>query len=173
MKHTRSLIFLFLILLTACQPAQRPTFELARSTENSVEVIIAITRANDGQVYLTATFTPVENKLHLYSKDVPKNGISGLGRPALLELAKDSGLKANGELIESAPAQNPLSGPQELFIYPAGAVTLSLPVILPEGKNWFNDEVVVTYMACTEYNCRPPVEGKIIPVQIPQNEALN
>lgn len=173
MKHIRSLILPFLFLLTACRPAQNPPLELARSTENSVEVTIMLIRDEDGQVFISATFTPVENKLHLYSKDIPQSGIDGLGRPALLEIPKDSAIKADGELIESAPAQSPLSGPQDLLIYPAGAITLRLPIILPAGKGWFNDRVIVTYMACTEYNCRPPVEGKIIPIHIPENEMFN
>jgi len=174
MKHTRYIIFIFaLILITACQPAQKAPLELARSTENSVEVTITLTRAEDGQVYLSATFTPVESKLHLYSKDIPKSGVDGLGRPALLELAPNSTLKASGQLKESAPAQSLQSGPQGLLVYPTGAVTLSLPVILPAGTNWLDDQVIVTYMACTEFNCRPPVEGKVIPIQIPENEAFN
>ncbi|MDD2920646.1 MAG: hypothetical protein PHQ36_00005, partial [Anaerolineales bacterium] len=129
--------------------------------------------AEDGQVFLSATFTPVEASLHLYSKEIPRSGVDGLGRPALLELAQDSTIKANGPLIESAPAQSLLSGPQDLRVYPAGAVTLSLPVILPAGKNWINEKVIITYMACTDYGCRPPVEGKIIPIRIPENEAFN
>ena len=173
MKHIKYPLLLFLSLLTACQPAPRAALELARSTENSVEVIVAITRAADGQVFLSATFTPAGNGLHLYSKDIPRSGISGLGRPVLLEIPDGSIIQPNGGLIESAPAQNPLSGPQELLIYPAGAITLRLPILLPPGTGWFDDQVIVTYMACTEYNCRPPVEGKVIPIRVPQNEALN
>lgn len=167
------IIFIFaLILITACR-AQNPNIELARSKENSVEVVVTLTRAEDGQVFLSATFTPVEKNLHLYGKDIPKTGVDGLGRPALLELAQDSAIKANGQLTESAAAQSPLSGPQDLLIYPAGSITLSLPVTLPAGKEWINDKVIITYMACTDYGCRPPVEAKIIPIQIPENEAFN
>ena len=174
MKRTHYIIFFLTLLLTsACRPEQKPAIELARSTENSVEVTVSLTRAEDGQVYLSATFAPVEKSLHLYSKETPKNGVEGLGRPALLELAQDSAIKATGKLTESAAAEIPFSGPQDLLIYPAGAVTLSLPIILPTGKDWLNDQVIVTYMACTEYTCRAPVEGKIIPIQIPENEAFN
>lgn len=174
MKHAQTIIFIFaLILITACLPAQTPTLELARSKENSVEVTITLTRAEDGQVFLSATFTPVENSLHLYSKDIPRNGVDGLGRPALLELPQNSAIKANGKLTESALSEIPLSGPQDLLVYPVGAITLRLPVILPAGKIWLNEKVIITYMACTDYACRPPVEGKVIPIQIPENEAFN
>jgi hypothetical protein len=171
----KRLLFLLLpiLLLTACQPARNSTLELARSTENSVEVIIALTRADDGQVLLSATFTPTGNGLHLYSKDIPRKGIEGLGRPALLELPAGSTITVNGGLIESASAQSPLSGPQDLRIYPAGAITLNLPIILPAGTNWLDEQVVVTYMACTEYSCRPPVEGKVIPIRIPEAGIFN
>lgn len=172
MKYTYYIIFT-LILATACQPAQNHTLELARSTENSVEVIITLKRVADDQVFLSVTFKPIENNLHLYSKEIPKNGVDGLGRPALFELTKNSVIKANGELIESVSPQIPLSGPRDLLVYPVGAVTLSMPVTLPTGKKWLNEQVSVTYMACTDYGCRPPVEGKIIPIQIPQNEAFN
>jgi hypothetical protein len=163
---------LVLTLFTACQSKQAAKLELARSTESAVEVVITLTRVK-GQVYLSATFTPTENKLHLYSKDIPKDGVGGLGRPALLELASGSSIKANGNLTESATAQILQTGTQELPVYPAGAVTLSLPVTLPAGKDWVNEQVIVTYMACTDYSCRAPVENKVIPIRIPQNEAFN
>lgn len=159
-------------MLSACQPAQPISIELARSTESDVEVVVTLTRT-DEQTYLAATFTPTEDKLHLYSKDIPRSGVDGIGRPALIELAPESSIKASGELIESAPAHSLQDGLSDLPIYPAGAITLKLPVTLPAGKNWVNEQVIVTYMACTGYSCRAPVENKVIPIFIPQNEALD
>lgn len=172
MKSARFLIPLFLFLLSACQPAQNSTLELARATENSVEVIISLTRAADGQVYLAATFAPVEKELHLYAKDTPKNGIDGIGRPSLLEIPFGSAIMVNGDLSENISAQG-LSEMPDLAIYPAGAVTLRLPIILPAGSGWLDEQVSVTYMACTAYSCRPPVENKMIPIRIPENEAFS
>jgi hypothetical protein len=93
--------------------------------------------------------------------------VDGLGRPTLLELAEGSALKANGELIESVVSSQATLGLNELLLYPAGPVTLSLPVLLPDGNSWVNDEVIVTYMACDDQGCRAPVEKKAIAVKIP------
>ena len=164
--------FLFAFIgLASCQPA--PVLEpgkmlqLAASTENYVEVTIALERRENDQFFLSATFTPQAPSLHLYSKDIPKTGIDGLGRPTLLELSKDSPLQAVSELTESASPQPPATPPFELLTYPAGAVTLSLRILLPNGNNWINDEVIVTYMACNEQGCRPPVQQKPIAIKIP------
>jgi hypothetical protein len=176
MKQTPQIILLFaffLVGLVACQPTLKLPLKLATSTENFVDVTVTLVRENGNQFFLSATFTPLESDLHLYSKEIPKRGVNGLGRPTLLELAKNSAIKANGELIENAAPQTPFSGPQEMLVYPAGAITLNLPVILPAGKNWLNEQVVVTYMACSGQSCRAPVEGKIISIQIPEKDVFN
>jgi hypothetical protein len=82
-------------------------------------------------------------------------------------LTSTSQIKAIGELIESVPAQEASFEPKELFVYPAGAVTLSLPVELPSGDHWVNDEIKITYMACSASQCKPPVEGKVIAIRVP------
>lgn len=170
MKRPAFLFLLFSFFFSACRPAQNQPIELARFTENFVEVVVALSRSSDG-AYLSATFTPTEGNLHLYGKDLPRKGVDGLGRPALLELAPDSILQAAGELVESAPAQNLLPDAPGLLMYPEGSITLTLPVVLPEGSEWFDDHVLITYMACSGYNCRPPVEGRRVSIRVPQKEA--
>ena len=165
-------VLLILIGLTSCQPASvlepGQTLELAISAENKVEVTIALTRSEDGQFILSATFTPQLLDMHLYSREIPRDGVDGVGRPTLLELAEDSALKANGELIESTVSSASSSFDSEgLLLYPAGPVTLSLPVLLPDGNNWVDDEVIVTYMACDDRGCRAPVQQKPIAIKIP------
>lgn len=162
-----------LFITASCRPASvlepGQTLQLATSTENKVEVTIALTRENSGQFILSATFTPQLASLHLYSKEIPRNGVEGLGRPTLLELAEGSALKANGDLIESILASQASLDPENLLVYPAGPVTLSLPVLLPDGNNWVNDEVIVTYMTCDGQGCRAPVQQKPIAIKIPGN----
>jgi hypothetical protein len=121
---------------------------------------------------LSATFTPSQDH-HLYSKDIPINGLEGLGRPTLLELTEESQMTALGGLIESVQAQEPDFEPKELLVYPAGPVTLKLPVKLPPGNDWIDDQVKITYMACSAYQCKPPVEGKIVSVRIPGVDAFD
>ena len=79
-----------------------------------MEVSIALTRDEDGQFILSATFTPQLLNMHLYSKEIPRNGVDGLGRPTLLELAEGSTLKANGELTESVVSSR-RSTPMDFF----------------------------------------------------------
>jgi len=175
MKRISQTIILFFWLaqigLTSCKPVSilepGQTLELAKSAENKVEVTIALTRTESGQFILSATFTPQLLGLHLYSKEIPRNGVDGLGRPTLLELAEGSALKANGEITETVSTSQTTLDPDGLLLYPAGPVTLSLPVLLPDGKNWVDEKILVTYMACDGQGCRAPVQQKPIAVKIP------
>ena len=173
MKYASQIILTFILFgAVSCRPAsilgRGQTLKLATSVENKVEVTISLTRNESGQFLLSATFTPQLLSLHLYSKKIPRNGVDGVGRPTLLELAEGSVLKANGELIENvAASQPPPLDPDELLTYPAGPVTLSLPVLLPNGNNWVNDEVLVTYMVCDGQGCHAPVQQKSIAIKIP------
>ncbi|HET9912947.1 MAG TPA: hypothetical protein VFQ13_13715 [Anaerolineales bacterium] len=163
-------VFMLTILLSAvsvsCMPAQSAPIALTSFTEKYVDVSISLERGADGSAFLSATFTPSEGH-HLYSKDIPINGLEGLGRPTLLELTEESQMMSLGALIESVQANEPDFEPKELLVYPAGPVTLRLPVELPPGNAWIDDEIKVTYMACSAYQCKPPVEGKIVRVRIP------
>jgi hypothetical protein len=155
-------------LLCACRPTQttNESVELARSTENSVQVVITMQGGPGNQITLLGTFTPLEPGMHLYSKDIPKTGIEGLGRPTLLEL-DESWHNIPGELSESIAAQLPESEPFELLVYRPGPVTLSLSVELAD-TNAHTEKVFVTYMACDDKGCRAPVENKAIEINIPK-----
>ena len=175
LRHYFRILLLTMLLSVAslsCAPASSKPIALASFKENYVSVSISLDRNPEGKPFLSATFTPSEGH-HLYSKDIPINGVNGLGRPTLIELPKDSRIKATGGLTESVSAEVSGYGPGELLVYPAGPVTLSLPVELPDGSDWVNDEVKITYMACTAYQCKPPVEGKIVSIRIPGAEAFD
>ncbi|MBK8824819.1 MAG: hypothetical protein IPN58_20085 [Anaerolineales bacterium] len=175
MKHIYQIfspLILILLLGTSCQstPHTAQKIELANVLENKVQVSITLEKDQSGQFILSATFTPQDPNLHFYSKDIPITGINGIGRPTLLELPKDSPMQIIGDLKESVSPQIPNTPPLELLTYPAGAITLSLPILLPGGNNWIEDEVIVSYMACDENGCRPPVQKKSIAINIPGNE---
>jgi hypothetical protein len=157
------------LLLAACglgsEPQHSSPYTLATWTENRVSGEIRLTWGESGQAQLEAIFTPEEG-CHLYSKDLPMQGADGLGRPTLFEILPDSLLIPVGELTTSV-ASIPDEDIPGLFIYPVGSVTLTLPITLPEGEGWFDDLVIITYMACRDGKCYPPVEGKIIPISIP------
>lgn len=163
---------LLLLLLAGCGPGlglhpwPDTPLELASFTENGVGVRLRLERQAGGQDVLVATFTPVDSGCHLYSKDLPRQGIDGLGRPTLLELVPGSQLQVVGGLSESLPADQG-EGPEGLLVYPPGPISLSMPVLLPEGEGWFEDQVSVTYMTCSDGTCTTPTIGKIIPVLVP------
>ena len=136
-------------------------------------MVVRLQRATNGQVFLTATFTPLEAGFHLYSKDMPRNGVHGLGRPTLLELSPNSKMQGVGALTESAAAGVSNADPTGVLVYPEGPVTLSLRVNLPAGNGLITDEVSVTYMACSANGCKAPVMGKIIPVKVPGIETIS
>jgi len=162
------LIFLVTLILSSCAETKAGLLPLGTFTKNSVTVSIYLGKTRDGNDALVASFTPPEG-YHLYGKDIPRNGVDGLGRPTLLELTQASQMKAVGELIESASAQVPDFEPKDLLVYPVGVVTLTLPVTLPADSNWVEDEVSVTFMACNDRGCKPPVVNQVISVRIPNS----
>jgi hypothetical protein len=173
LTKTLTILVSTLFLATACARspllASGTPLQLATSTENSVTVTISLELDSAGQAWLAATFSPDEPGYHLYSMDLPRAGVDGLGRPTLLELASGSGLQASGPLVASS-AEEQGDGPAGLLVYPAGPVTLRLPISLPQGEGPFDEQVSVTYMACSGGVCLPPVEGKLIPVRVPGDE---
>ena len=165
----KTLLFVSMIfMLSACMQRENVSLPLplATFTENDVAVSIFLDSGANGQYLLSATFTPPEGN-HMYSKDIPITGVNGLGRPTLIELTANSQMKIVGELVESVPAEIPNFEPQELLVYPPGAVTLSLPVKLPAGNDWVEDVVKITYMSCSDTGCKPPVVGKLVSIRVP------
>jgi hypothetical protein len=164
--------FLLSLALFSCSSGQNTAIALASFKEHDVDVSIDLTRQSDGKYILAATFTPPDG-YHLYGKDIPARGVDGLGRPTLLELTSNSLVKAIGTLTANKEPGPPNFEPRELLVYPEGAVTLNLPVQLPSGDKWVQDELSVTYMACSASQCKPPVEAKIVQVRIPGAEVTD
>jgi hypothetical protein len=160
------LVSLISILSVSCTARAGESISLVSFTRNYVEVSIDLERNAEGYIFLAGTFTPPKG-YHLYSKDIPLHGVDGLGRPTLLALTEDSQSKAAGDLTESVRAQEPDFGPNELWVYPLGPVTLRLPIELPPGHTWISDEISVTFMACSASQCKPPVVGEIVSIRVP------
>jgi hypothetical protein len=51
-------------------------------------------------------------------------------------------------------------------VYPAGAVTLRLPVELAANQTQNPTELSVTYMACSSGRCLPPVVDKRVTIML-------
>jgi hypothetical protein len=167
-----SWIILLSTTLASCTSAPTTPIQLASFTENDVSVSIALEHPSAENYLLSATFTPPDG-YHLYSKNIPVHGIDGIGRPTLLELTSESQMKALGNLAENVPAERFYFEHNEFQVYPLGAVTLSLPVDLPPGHRWVNDELKITFMACSSNLCKAPVEGKIVSIRVPGAEMVD
>ena|SRR5258708_4688212 len=133
-------------------------------TQNHVQVDINLEQSQSGQTYVSATYKPLDATFHLYSKDLPPNGIDGVGRPTLLEVRK--GAQPAGSVTDSVPAKDTkIDGFDVPFpIYPDGPVTLRLPIKAIEGGS-APMQLSLTYMACSlTGGCYPPVMDKTVTV---------
>jgi hypothetical protein len=169
-----SFLLALALVLTSCDLSASRTgyarLKLAEFTESYVNVSIILECVDEGEAVLLATFTPTEEDAHLYSMELPKEGIDGLGRPTLIELPPGASMQPAGDLQESVASYIDEVTPDlpALPLYPVGAVTLSLPVMLPEmDAEWVSDKVIITYMACTSTGCYKPVISKLVEVQVP------
>lgn len=145
-----------------------PWVELTSFTERGVRVTLALERDSLNQTWLAARFTPTEPGMHLYSHELPLEGIDGLGRPTRLLLIEAAGWTVRGAVVANRPVVDDRIEALNtaLPIYPPGAVTLRLPVDLPEGRTRPSAQVSVTYMACGPNGCLPPVVDRRVPVVV-------
>jgi hypothetical protein len=132
--------------------------------EAHVRVELSYTGGDRGEVI--AVFRPPDG-FHLFGPDVPPDGVDGLGRPTLLEVAPGSAWSRTG-VVGVAPRTTlmmvPTSG-HALTIFPDGPVTLRLPIArdapaAPDARL----TVMVTYMACDFSRCLAPVVERQITV---------
>jgi hypothetical protein len=111
---------------------------------------------HDGE--LTAVYRPDRAGFHLYSMDLPPDGVDGLGRPTVL--AAGHGLTATGPVVSD---REPILLRQvelgvDLPVYSDGAVTLTLPVTVSGSRV----EAVVGYAACSASQCLAPVTASTV-----------
>jgi hypothetical protein len=142
---------------------------LATFTKNGVRVELALEHDGAGQVLLAATFTPTRERFHLYSHELPRNGIDGAGRPARVDMPADVTLTPLGAWSADAPTlEDTVEGYRRPFlIYSAGPVTLRLPVRLTVVKAT-RATLFVTYMACSsDQQCLPPVMDEPVSIELP------
>jgi hypothetical protein len=138
-------------------------------TENGVHVDIALEQDANGTLLLAGTYTPLDAHVHLYSTDLPRNGLNGAGRPTLLELPAQSGVHRIGQLSADQPVLlDQFATLNTAFpIYPDGAITLRLPIAVASPDAQTHMTINVTYMACSSTGfCLPPVENKTIALAI-------
>jgi hypothetical protein len=161
-------VFLGISLLQQKNLKRGQSLLLAAYTDpiNQIAVSVHLTRNLNDLFFLAAEFNPPSG-YHLYSKDLPRNGLNGQGRPTLLELPPTSRIQSAGVLAESVSSAMVSYQPDGPSVYPDGPVTLTLPIKLPPVTGWVKDQISLTYMACSESDCKVPTVGKLITVSIP------
>ncbi len=157
--------------LSAVAAKTSSAISLASFEESAAKVSISVEYDDKHQPTLVATFAPIQKGYHLYSKDLPKKGIEGIGRPTLIELAANSQIKARGVLTDNAPTLKEVipEAKEPLLIYPNGPVTLRLPISLPKASSHkLNETVLVSYMTCSpKGQCTAPVTAKVVAITLP------
>ncbi|MCB1077806.1 MAG: hypothetical protein KDM64_08265 [Verrucomicrobiae bacterium] len=127
-----------------------------------VKVSLSAARLDAEWVVLRASYAPTEEGYHLYSKDMPKEGIDGTGRPTRLEIA--GGAIQVGTLLADREPHDLKQYDQVLPVYPEGPVTLYRLVRAKPGGDIATS---LTYMACSSELCNAPVENAPLGIQAP------
>jgi thiol-disulfide isomerase/thioredoxin len=135
----------------------------ASFVEKGVRVDVRFDRDRAGRLWIAGTFTPTEPATHLYAIDLPEQGVDGLGRPTRIALAPDSALHAIGPLVADRRAiDDPIEALHTVLrIYPAGPVTVRLPVAAHARSPRGRTDVDVSYMACGTNGCLAPVARRV------------
>lgn len=153
-------------LLKSWSPKQRER-ELATFAERGVRVALRLERDRSGGRWLAGEFTPLATGTHLYGIDLPEDGVAGLGRPTRISITPGSALRATGAISADRPVVKDRI--EELGvalpIYPAGSVTLRLPVAVDPNASAVA-QVRVSYMACGPRGCLAPVINRLVEVQV-------
>ena len=161
-----------LVMASALRTAGRQVSQTV-VVENGVTVVITISNDRSGRTWINATFTPDEPGFHLYSKDLPKQGIRGVGRPTLLEVVPTVIVKPDGPLVANRRVVRlkATTLEQDLPVYPDGAVTLRLPVRVQvvQADSATTLEAAISYMACSKTLCLPAVDARHIALAIPRD----
>ncbi|ARP73438.1 hypothetical protein LK07_30770 [Streptomyces pluripotens] len=108
---------------------------------------------------MQATFSPQQPGFHLYSIDLPAQGIDGLGIPTRLSVEGDLTATGKPTANRSTLLLRPAGLTTELPVYPNGPVTFTLPV---RQTGPHQADVVVSYGACGESHCLVPVKDEVI-----------
>ncbi|MCX4751106.1 hypothetical protein OG455_37340 [Kitasatospora sp. NBC_01287] len=146
--------------LTGCA-THRASDPAGQATAQGVTVTVTLLPGSGSDRRLQATFSPQRPGFHLYSIDLPAQGIDGLGIPTRLSV--QGGLTATGTPTANLATRllRPAHLSTELPVYPDGPVTFVLPV---RRTGAHQADVTVSYGACSESTCLMPVSKEVIPL---------
>ncbi|MDQ2758145.1 MAG: hypothetical protein M3Y71_16590 [Actinomycetota bacterium] len=120
--------------------------------------------ADTPEPVLSVEFAPVRPGFHLYSVDLPKTGVDGIGRPTRVEVG--GALTAVGRsTADLAVVPLRLEGvATSLPVYPDGPVTVRQAVRVGSPGN---GDVFVSYAACSRTTCLEPISRQRVDVALP------
>jgi hypothetical protein len=147
----------------AVRHSDRASSVLARFTDQGVTVTLKAKDRNGPRTTVEATFVPQRPGFHLYSVDLPADGVGGVGRPT--KVTAQGALRATGTLTaEAGPLMMPLTGTDlTLSVYPDGPVTTDL---LVDNAGSGAATLLVSYAACSPTACLPPVTDHRVDLQV-------
>lgn len=137
--------------------------EVGRAEGNGVVVVLRYEASSGGDGTLAATFTP-DPGFHLYAVDLPPQGVDGIGRPTRLEVRGALIARAPLTVDRPASAERVAGVARPVPVYPAGPVTVRLPVRRSGGGT---ASAVLGYAACDSTRCLAPVSGMAVPLTLP------
>jgi len=135
-----------------------------------VSVAVSSAWSDDGLLVIRGVFTPDDEGFHLYSNELPRQGVDGIGRPTLIEVDDVEFVKASRPLVASAKAHEHHDSTLDMTfsLFPDGPVTLYLPLqIKDQPQSPMQLPVKLTYMSCSEMRCNSPVEGAVAEIVVP------
>ena len=146
------------VILGGCGENRAPD-PTGHATADGVTVTVTLLPSSEGRRELRATFSPQRLGFHIYSIDLPAQGIDGLGIPTRLSV--QGGLTAVGKPTANLATRllRPAGLPTQIPVYPDGSVTFTLPV---RQTSSHQAEVIVSYGACSETSCLMPVHDEVI-----------
>ncbi|MCB1232816.1 MAG: hypothetical protein KDN19_21405 [Verrucomicrobiae bacterium] len=169
---------LFALLLPGCEdpPAAEPTVSVEQLAALSygpaveqfderaaVKAAVSAAKLDENWTVIRGVFTPIDPGYHLYSKDLPMEGIEETGRPTYLEITEGA-VQSGALLADQEPHEFTQYG-VTLPVYHEGAVTLYRLVQPKSGATGLT--AALTYMSCSTELCNLPIEGETVSVVLP------
>jgi hypothetical protein len=158
-------LFAFALAQPFVMQSAVPPLALGGFTANEVRVQLFFTETL-GEARLLATFTPSRADLHLYDTQLPTNGARGLGRPTRVKLVSSAVIQAAGHVVPDRLSTELIVAGTRVPVYAEGPVSISMPVNRRTASGGAA-VLSITYMACTEKVCFPPVVDRRLSVVIP------
>jgi hypothetical protein len=157
-----SVVVVAVLILGGCR-AGRPAEHAGQATANGVTVSVTLLLASNGQRDLRVTFSPQQPGFHIYSIDLPAQGVDGLGIPTRVAVQGDLTMAGKPTANLATRLLRMAGLPIAIPVYPDGPVTFTVPV---RQTGSHQAEVIVSYGACSESRCLMPVVGKVIRIEL-------